>query len=122
MINSYVESIRSKLDTVSIKPGQQIFCPDSMELFIDDSESERKQLHDIIVLPTEADRTSLLAPIPNKMYLILDSKILWIYVNSIWFALNDMSSKQNKTDESLKTNNKDLVAAMNELFDMIQAK
>ena len=121
IVNSYIETIAANLDSIPIRAGQQIFCKDSRDLYIDNSDTDRTHLSDIIKLNTDAERSSLLAPIPNKLYLIIETKLLWMSVGGAWFVLNELSVKQDKIDNRLMTTNKDMVEAVNELFKLIPA-
>ena len=64
------------------------FCTDSKKIYLDSVESgERVQIaSEIIVLGTEAERTSMLAPVPEKLYIVLESGSIYFY-SSNWVKL-----------------------------------
>ena len=64
------------------------FCRDTGNLYFDSIiENARVQIRDIIVLGTESSRTSMLAPIPNKLYCVIESGSMYIYYNGEWKKL-----------------------------------
>ena len=77
-----VKTTKSILDTTSIVDGKAYFVQDSEQLFFD-YDNVRTEIRDIIVLDTEAARTSLLAPL-NKFYFVVETAILWLYRNGTW--------------------------------------
>ena len=51
-----IETIESRLSEIPIKIGQIIFCTDTNDIYMDNSENERTHMTDIIKLKTENDR------------------------------------------------------------------
>lgn len=64
------------------------FCRDTGKLFMDSvEEGARIQIaSEITVLGTENDRTSMLAPVPAKLYVVLESGSIYFYANG-WIKL-----------------------------------
>ena len=78
---------------VSMKPYEAealYYCTDSKNIYFDSpTEGERiKMSSDTIILATEATRRSLLAPIADKIYVVLDSACMYIYSGGNWIRLN----------------------------------
>ena len=78
---------------VSAKPFEEeaiYYCTDSKNIYFDSpSQSMRiKMSSDTIILDTEATRRSLLAPITDKIYVVLNSACMYIYSGNKWIALN----------------------------------
>ena len=65
------------------------FCSDTGKIFLDSKlTGARVEIGcDLKILAKETDRTNLLAPIPEKIYCILESGRMYIYTNSTWIAL-----------------------------------
>lgn len=66
------------------------YCTDSKNIYFDSpTEGIRiKMSSDTIILPTEAQRKNMLAPIADKIYIVLDSACMYIYSGGKWIALN----------------------------------
>lgn len=78
---------------VSAKPYESeaiYYCSDSRNIYFDSpTEGERiKMSSDTIILSTESERKSILAPIADKIYIVLDSACMYIYSGGKWTALN----------------------------------
>lgn len=78
---------------VSAKPYEAealYYCTDSKNIYFDSpTEGERiKMSSDTIILNTEAERKSMLAPIADKIYIVLNSACMYIYSGGKWLALN----------------------------------
>ena len=67
----------SKLDTLDVVGGQVIVSQDNSCLYIDIDSIGRLQITDWIELSTENERLSVLAPIPHKVYYILETNTIW---------------------------------------------
>ena len=65
------------------------YCTDSKNIYFDSpTEGERiKMSSDTIILSTEAERKNILAPIADKIYIVLNSASMYVYSNK-WIALN----------------------------------
>lgn len=59
-------------------------CTDSQNIYLDSpNEKVRKRMSsDVIILANETARTSILAPIPNKLYCVIATGTMWMYTTS----------------------------------------
>lgn len=78
---------------VSAKPYEAealYYCTDSKNIYFDSpTEGERiKMSSDTIILSTETERKNMLAPIADKIYIVLNSACMYIYSGGSWIALN----------------------------------
>ena len=66
------------------------YCTDSKNIYFDSpTEGERiKMSSDTIILSTEYERKNMLAPIADKIYIVLNSASMYIYSSGKWIALN----------------------------------
>lgn len=65
------------------------FCSDSGKIF-HDSKVEQKRVQigsEITILGTESARNDLLAPIPEKLYAVIETGKLYIYNSGSWVSL-----------------------------------
>lgn len=83
-----IETIESRLSDIPIKSGQLIFCTDTNDIYMDNSENDRIHMTDIIKLKTEADRGSIIVPLIGKIYLVEDSNILYKYNGLEWETIS----------------------------------
>lgn len=83
-----VETIQSLLSDIPIKEGQIIFCTDTNDIYMDNSQGERTHMTDIIKLKTEDDRDSLFVPLIGKIYLVEETNILYKYNGSDWETIS----------------------------------
>lgn len=80
--------LASEVDSRSIISGSLLVCEDTGEMYFDVNSSERVAVaKDVTYLATEANRTGLLAPDSNMLYVVLESAKLYIYITS-WVCLN----------------------------------
>ena len=80
VILSVVTTIGSKLRELPIVDGQLIFVRDRQTVAMDMG-GIRKFYNEIIELETEAARASLLAPVSNLYYFVVETAVLWTYRN-----------------------------------------
>lgn len=87
MINFY-DVTESALKTKSFEAENLYFCRDTGKIFLDSiEEGARIQMaSELIVLGTESARTSILAPVPEKLYVVIESGSIYIYSGS-WVKL-----------------------------------
>lgn len=84
---SFHEMNQADLDTVEVPAGGFILTRDAGNLYIVDTEGNRVKIQpDIIMIPTEAEREAMLAPIPYKLYAILETGMLYSYTTD-WLQL-----------------------------------
>ena len=84
-ILSVVATTASRLPDLSIKNGQLIFIKDSQKIALDIND-KRTFFNQIVVLQTDTERTSLLAPISGLFYFVIDTAVLWHYGQS-WIQI-----------------------------------
>lgn len=77
-IMSVVATTASRLPDLSIKNGQLIFVKDSQKVALD-LNGKRTFYNQIVVLQTDLERQSLLAPISGLFYFVIDTAVLWHY-------------------------------------------
>ena len=77
-IMSVVATTASRLPDLSIKNGQLIFVKDKQKIALD-MNNKRTFYNQIVVLQTETERTSLLAPISGLFYFVIENAVLWTY-------------------------------------------
>lgn len=75
---------KSQVAGYPIKNGQLIICTDSYGIFMDISDSERRECREI-VLTTSAERTEILTPVTG-FYYETDTNKLWFYGTSGWVS------------------------------------
>ena len=85
----YQIEAEDSLDNKPFEEGALYYCIDTGRTYMDPIGSTTRVATngDPIVLQTEANRESLLSPIPNRLYAVLGSSSLYIYQNSAWYAL-----------------------------------
>lgn len=83
---------KSSLESTAIENGAVYFVNDTKELFYDFN-SQRIEVKDILILETDAERTSILFTPLNKFYFVLETTILWLYKDGTWYQVSDDMSK-----------------------------
>lgn len=76
----------SRLPSLEIKNGQLIFVKDAQSIALD-YDDKRTLYKQIVILQTETERTSLLAPISGIFYFVEETNKLWRY-QSGWIQIN----------------------------------
>lgn len=91
MVRYYSFDAESMLNNKEFEAGSLYFCTDTKRLFLDPEGGNARILvgGDPIIVSTETDRESILAPIPDKLYIVLESGITYVYHNGTW---NNVSS------------------------------
>lgn len=84
-ILSVVATTASRLPDLSIKNGRLIFVKDSQKVALDLND-KRTFFNQIVVLQTDLERQSLLAPISGLFYFVIDTAVLWHYEQS-WIQI-----------------------------------
>ena len=78
---------------VSAKPYEAealYYCTDSKNIYFD-SPTEGRRIRmssDTVILSTETERKNMLAPIADKIYIVLNSACMYIYSGGKWVALS----------------------------------
>lgn len=79
-ILSAIVSTGSKISDISIKNAQLIFLKDTQQIALD-FDNKRVFYNQIVILNTENERQSLLAPINGLFYFVIDTAVFWTYKN-----------------------------------------
>ena len=95
-ILSVVETTASRLPDLSIKNGQLIFVKDSQKIALD-IDGKRTFYNQTVVLQTETERTSLLAPITGLFYFVIETAILWTYQTEGWIQITTPPASMEQT-------------------------
>ena len=95
-ILSVVETTASRLPDLSIKNGQLIFVKDSQKIALD-IDDKRTFYNQTVVLQTETERTSLLAPITGLFYFVIETAILWTYQTEGWIQITTPPASMEQT-------------------------
>lgn len=84
----YYDITESELESKEFESGSLYYCSDSGNVYLDsEKESSRKKMNnEIIVLGTESNRLGILAPLPGKLYCVLETGSMYLY-NSSWVKL-----------------------------------
>lgn len=83
---SVTTTTASRLPSLEIKNGQLIFVKDAQSIALD-YDDKRTLYKQIVILQTETERTSLLAPISGLFYFVEETNKLWRY-QSGWIQIN----------------------------------
>lgn len=102
---SFVVTTASRLPDLAITNGQLIFIKDTQKIALDIGD-KRIFYNQIIVLQTDTERTSLLAPITGAFYFVIDTTVLWMYQEE-WLQITISPSSIDKveaiTEEEIET-------------------
>lgn len=79
MLTRFIQLDKSDIESLPIKPGSIIVSKDSKELMFDTQDSQRIRIGDLIYLEKETDRISLLTPMPEKLYYVKETNMIWYY-------------------------------------------
>jgi len=82
-----VETTFSNLHNINYIQGQTIYVTDKQTLYLDCSDGSRIKLSDIIILNNDEEKDNIQNPISDKLYLVKDTLVLWIYHNK-WININ----------------------------------
>ena len=85
----YYDTTESALSSKAFEAEALYYCTDSGRIYVDSLRSQERVEagNSIIILSTESSRSSLLAPIPNRLYCVLETGMLYIYSDSVWKSL-----------------------------------
>lgn len=86
----FIELDESQLSQLPLKPGTLIYTKDSLNQYLD-TDTERIQITDLIVLANDSEREDILVPLGEKFYYIKDTKKVWMYDDGQleWYCLNE---------------------------------
>lgn len=77
-ILSAIGTTKSKVNTLPIKNGQLIFVQDARSVALDFN-NKRVFYNQIVSMKTEDERISLLAPVNDLYYFVIETAVLWTY-------------------------------------------
>ena len=100
MIVKPYQILEDELNSKPFDGGSLYLTKDTNRLYIDfvGGQSHTLITADPIILSTESDRENILAPIPNKLYIVLDTKSIYIY-NDKWHNLNATENGSMSADD-----------------------
>lgn len=80
---------RAELDQHPFDPEQVYWCTDERFIAVDSILTKKREIisSTIELIATEAERRAILAPIPNKFYVVLDSGRVYWHTGSAWVKL-----------------------------------
>jgi hypothetical protein len=84
-----IETNYSRLYDIQFDEGQLITDTESHTIYYDSKIfSKRICFNDVYMLQSETDRTGLQDPVAGKLYIIIDTGLIYYYYNGIWTLLN----------------------------------
>lgn len=95
-IMSVIATTANRLPDLAIKNGQLIFIRDSQKIALD-FDDKRVFYNQIVVINTDIERTSLLAPVTGLFYFVIETQILWTYQTE-WVQVTTPPSEHAKLD------------------------
>lgn len=98
---SVYTTVNSKLADLSIEDGQLIFIRDKHKIALD-FDGQRKIYDQIEKLPSEEARTSLLAPVTDRYYYVLDPPVLWRYQETGWVQITTPPGDLSAVEQAAK--------------------
>lgn len=92
-----IETIQTKLSTLTKKDGQLIVIRDNASLYID-LDGARIYISDWIDVATDEERLAMLSPLNNKYYYVVETNKIWRYISGSWILVTSKNYEdlQNK--------------------------
>lgn len=89
----YFDITESALEQKQFEAEAIYFCVDSGNIYVDSiAEMTRiKMASEVIFLATEQSREDILAPLPNKIYCVLESGKMYIHPSTDWIPVGGTS-------------------------------
>lgn len=81
-----IETIQTKLPTLSKTDGQLIVIKDNASLYVD-LDGARIYISDWIDVSTDIDRLAMLTPLSNKYYYVVETNKIWRYIGGSWIQI-----------------------------------
>lgn len=91
-----IETIQTKLSTLSKKDGQLIVVRDNASLHID-LDGNRIYISDWIDVSTDEERLAMLTPLNNKYYYVVETNKIWRYISGQWVLVTKSFVDENIT-------------------------
>lgn len=86
---SFRTFLASEISSKPIVKGSIILCSDSGEIYWDTPDGERILIaRSIVYFANDTERTQLLTPEANILYIVRDTGRIWIWSNSAWVNIN----------------------------------
>lgn len=92
-----IETIQTKLSTLTKKDGQLIVIRDNASLYVD-LDGARIYISDWIDVSTDEERLAMLTPLSNKYYYVVETNKIWRYISGSWLLV----TKDNFVDANRK--------------------
>lgn len=88
MIQFY-DVTESALSKAGFSEERLYFCTDTGNIYLDSMLDGRRVAiaRDIIILGTENERTSMLSPVPDRLYCVIGSGSIYIHHGGVWVKL-----------------------------------
>lgn len=103
-----IETIQTKLPTLTKKDGQLIVVRDNASLHID-LDGSRIYISDWIDISTDEERLAMLSPLNNKYYYVVETNKIWRYTSGSWVlisSIKDINEHIEDTDIHVTTTDK----------------
>ena len=84
-----IETIQSKLSTLTKKDGQLIVVRDNASLHID-LDGNRIYISDWIDISTDEERLAMISPLSNKYYYVVETNKIWRYISGSWVLISSI--------------------------------
>ena len=78
-----IETIETKLPTLTKTDGQLIVIRDNASLYVD-LDGARIYISDWIDVSTDEERLAMLTPLSNKYYYVVETNKIWRYISGSW--------------------------------------
>lgn len=86
----YYDITENDLKSKSYEQDALYYCSDTRNIYFD-SPTKQKRIRmssDTIILSKESDRTGIIAPIPDKLYVVLETGSMFMYSAGQWIKLS----------------------------------
>ena len=80
----------SQVKSIPYKIGNLIFTKDTANIYYDSEEGRINLKDNVRFIATESERISMLAPLPNRIYCVLDSGKMYMYTTD-WIKIGSNS-------------------------------
>ena len=89
----FYQTTSDKIASIDVEVGNLIFCKDTRKIYLDGSEG-RTAYEQIMILATDAERTTLLRTLVSGFYFVLETNVLWRLDNLTWIQITEKPSQQ----------------------------
>lgn len=95
-----IETIQTKLSTLSKKDGQLIVVRDNASLYID-LDGSRIYISDWIDVSTDEERLAMISPLSNKYYYVIATNKIWRYISGSWVLISSININEHIEDTDI---------------------